>query len=208
MDNCSASDPHYHRLSTHRQDSSHPAPKLLTNSFSFCTILPVSSGTVHLLRMNYGEVQTGKLMLEETPNHRVYYRNIPQTHPGGWSPADPRPHPHGIPSVLSLVSPLLPQSRSWAGKVCVKPSGWGWQHSCSRTFCWRNETPCWNFRWPVAADTAWQCDLGELMIPITAGLISGVYWISTDKDLLPCPLVGWEEESCQKLAGMSSRCRL
>lgn len=60
----------------------------------------------------------------------------------------------------------------------------------------------------MAADTAWQCDLGEGRIPITAGPISGVYWISTDKDLLPCPLAGWEEESCQKPAGMSSGPRL
>lgn len=37
------------------------------------------------------------------------------------------------------------QSRSWTGKVCVKLSDWGWQHLCSRTFWWRNESPCWSF---------------------------------------------------------------
>lgn len=60
----------------------------------------------------------------------------------------------------------------------------------------------------MAAHTAWPCDLGECRIPTTASPVSGVYWISTDKDLLPCPLVTCEEERCQKLAGMSSGPRL
>lgn len=60
----------------------------------------------------------------------------------------------------------------------------------------------------MAADAARQRDLGVCRIPVTAGPISGGYRVSTDKDLLPCPFVGWEEESCQKLAGTSSGPRL
>lgn len=137
-------------------------------------------------------------MLEETPNRRVSHRRIPQT---PWWLISCRPQATSTWDPFTVVhcEATPARSRFWTGKVCVKPSGWDWQHSRSRTFWWRNESPCWSFRWPVSADTAWQCDLRECMTPITAGPISGVYWISTDKDLLPCPLVGWEEEAVRNL---------
>lgn len=60
----------------------------------------------------------------------------------------------------------------------------------------------------MAADMVRQRDLQVCVIPTAAGQISRGYQISTDKDLLPCPFVGQEEESCQKLAGTSSGPRL
>lgn len=62
--------------------------------------------------MNYGEAQTGKLTLDETPNRKVSYGNVPQTRPRGWPPADPGPPPQGMRPVLSL---LPEQVLDWAG---------------------------------------------------------------------------------------------
>lgn len=121
--------------------------------------------------MNYGEAQTGKL--EETLNHRVSYRNVPQTRPGGWPPTEPGPPPHGIYSALSLVKPLLPGAGPGLGRsIWNCPAGAG-KCSCSRAFWWRDWSPCSSFGRPEAADTARHCDLGACVIPTAAGPISG-----------------------------------
>lgn len=132
-----ARDPHYQRLSRHRQDSSDPAQQLLKH-FSFCTILPGFLRDIRLLKLELQrstdrKARAGRdsklqsLLQKCSPNLCQW---LTSCRPRATSIRDPL---SGVPREATPA-----WSRSWTGQVHVKLPSRGWQCSCSRAFWWRD----------------------------------------------------------------------